>query len=67
MRTLSANWSGAQWFGPPVPWKMASVAEHGDGRGNCEGNIMKKIAIRVVTVGGGLLAVLMAGGAWGRG
>jgi hypothetical protein len=30
-------------------------------------NIMKKIAFRVMTVGGGLIAVLLAGGAWGRG
>jgi len=28
---------------------------------------MKKIAFRVVTVGGGLIAVLLAGGAWVRG
>jgi len=28
---------------------------------------MKKIAFRVMTVGGGLLAVLLAGGAWTRG
>jgi len=28
---------------------------------------MKKIAVRVMTVGGGLVAVLLAGGAWGRG
>jgi hypothetical protein len=27
---------------------------------------MKKIAIRVMTVGGGLVATLLAGGAWGR-
>ena len=27
---------------------------------------MKKIAFRVMTVGGGLVAVLLAGGAWGR-
>jgi len=28
---------------------------------------MKKIAVRIMTVGGGLVAVLLAGGAWGRG
>jgi len=28
---------------------------------------MKKIAFRVMTVGGGLMAVLLAGGAWFRG
>ena len=27
---------------------------------------MKKIAFRVMTVGGGLVATLLAGGAWGR-
>jgi hypothetical protein len=32
-----------------------------------KGNIMQKIAVRIMTVGGGLVAVLLAGGAWGRG
>jgi hypothetical protein len=30
------------------------------------GKTMKKIAARIITVGGGLVAVLLAGGAWGR-
>ena len=38
VRTLSANWSGAQWFARPVPCKMASVAEHGDGVCNLRGH-----------------------------
>jgi hypothetical protein len=66
MRTLSANWSGAQWFAAPVPSMMPSVAEHG-GLVEPWENKMKKIAFRVMTVGGGLIAVLLAGGAWGRG
>ena len=33
---------------------------------NCERDIMKKIAIRIMTVGGGLVATLLAGGAWTR-
>jgi hypothetical protein len=33
---------------------------------NCERDIMKKIAIRIMTVGGGLIATLVAGGAWTR-
>jgi len=63
MRSLSANWSGAQWFAPPVPWKMASIADHGDGNENLRGIIMKKTAIRIMALGGGLVAVLLAGAA----
>jgi hypothetical protein len=33
----------------------------------CERDIMKKIGFRIMTVGGGLLALLLAGGAWTRG
>jgi hypothetical protein len=32
-----------------------------------EEDVMKKIAFRIVTVGAGLLATLVAGGAWVRG
>ena len=45
---------------------MGSVADYGDGA-TCERDIMKKIAFRIVTVGAGLLATLVAGGAWVRG
>jgi hypothetical protein len=46
---------------------MATVAEHGDGVLQMEEGVMKKIAFRIVTVSGGLLAMLAAGGAWVRG
>ena len=46
---------------------MAAVAEHGDGVLQPEEDVMKKIAFRIVTVGAGLLATLVAGGAWVRG
>jgi hypothetical protein len=45
---------------------MSPVAEHGDPGKKCEGNIMKKTAFRIIALGGGLIATLLAGGAWGR-
>jgi len=65
--TLSANWSGAQWFARPVPCRMASIADHGDTSENPRGYIMKKTAFRIMALGGGLVATLLAGGAWVRG
>jgi hypothetical protein len=46
---------------------MDPIADDGEGVRTCERDIMKKIAFRIVTVSGGLLAMLVAGGAWVRG
>jgi len=44
------------------------AAHSGRGGGVTQGGIpVKKIAVRVAAFGGGIVAVLLAGGAWGRG
>jgi hypothetical protein len=53
--------------GPRPPPHDDGVASTGNAGYDPEGFPMKKYAVRIASIGGGLVAVLLAGGAWGRG